>query len=365
MSLIARFLFAIVYILVGLGIVMSYSASSIYAAHVYGNAQYFLLRQVLFSLIGSVFLFLFWVIPVKFWQKHSRQVIVTTLVLLAMVWLPVVGRSAGGAQRWLHLGLFNFQPAEFAKIGVCLYLSDYLARKIKFIKEGSRSVFIPPMLLVGTLCCLLLLQPDLGSCVFIFMIAAVLFFMAGIPIRFVATAALLFVPVFYFLVVRVPYRLSRVTAFLDPWQDPQGSGFQIIQSFLAFGLGGVKGVGLGASTQKLFYLPSSYNDFIFSIIGEELGLIGMLAVLLLYGGIFICGILIAERARHNFERLLTISLTFMIILQALINMLVATGLIPTKGLPLPFVSYGGTSLVFNLMAVGLLLSLDRQSFSRS
>ena len=157
----------------------------------------------------------------------------------------------------------------------------------------------------------------------------------------------------------MPYRLSRVTAYLNPWEDPQGSGFQIIQSFLAFGLGGVQGVGLGQGMQKLFYLPSQYNDFIFSVIGEELGLPGTLTVLLLFGVIFSVGLRLTVRAKQDFERYLIFSLTCMIVLQALVNMLVTTGLVPTKGLPLPFVSFGGSALVFNLMAVGLLLSADR------
>jgi len=248
---------------------------------------------------------------------------------------------------------------EFAKIAVCIYLSDYLSRKLKFITRGSIKVFFPPLLLIGILCFLSLLQPDLGSCFIIVVISALLFFLAGIRLRYVFAAIATLVPVFYFLVIKVPYRLSRIMAYINPWEDPRGSGFQIIQSFLAFGLGGVQGVGLGQSTQKLFYLPSSYNDFILSVIGEELGLIGVLAVMILYGVIFACGMLMVNKAQHSQDKLIAISLTLLIVLQALINMLVATGLIPTKGLPLPFVSYGGTSLVFNLMGVGLLLSIDR------
>ena len=172
-------------------------------------------------------------------------------------------------------------------------------------------------------------------------------------------AGLLFLPVFYILIIQAPYRLSRITSFLNPWDDPQGSGFQIIQSFLAFGLGGLKGVGLGQGMQKLFYLPSSYNDFIFSVIGEELGLVGTGMVVILYAIIFICGVLIAEKLHQDYEKLIVISLTLLIVLQAVIHMLVTTGLMPTKGLPLPFVSFGGTSMVFSMMAVGLLLGVDR------
>ena len=227
------------------------------------------------------------------------------------------------------------------------------------IQRGEWSVLLPPLLILGLTCGLILLEPDLGSSVFIFLVAAILFFLAGIRFRYVFLAALSFVPAICFLIIKAPYRLSRVTAYLNPWSDPQGSGFQIIQSLLAFGAGGVKGVGLGESTQKLFYLPQSYNDFIFSIIGEELGLIGTLFVVFLYGVILWSGLKIAYQARGNYEKLFVISMLLLIVLQAAINMLVATGLIPTKGLPLPFVSYGGSSLVFNLLAVGLLLAMDR------
>ena len=175
---------------------------------------------------------------------------------------------------------------------------------------------------------------------------------------FGALAVLL--PAFYFLIIRVPYRLSRLEAYLNPWEDPQGSGFQIIQSFLAFASGGVRGVGLGQSTQKLFYLPSSHNDFILAVIGEELGLIGIMGVIALYGLFFFCCIRMARRADQPFEKLLITSITLLIILQTVIHMMVATGLVPTKGLPLPFISYGGSSIVVNLIAVGILVAVDRR-----
>lgn len=359
MSKSARILFLAVYVLTGLGIVMTYSASAVYANHVFGNAQYFLIRQALFVLIGTVLLFGVAAVPAHFWKDHSRGLILLAILLMGLVFVPVIGHHAGGARRWINLRILNFQPVEYAKVVVCIYLSDYLSRKIKFVRRGSLSVFFPPLLLIGAICVLTLLQPDLGSCVFIFIITAVLFFMIGIRLRYVAMASLVFIPVFYFLVIQVPYRLSRVSAFLNPWKDPQGSGFQIIQSFVAFSLGGWSGVGLGQSTQKLFYLPSSHTDFIFAVIGEELGLAGVLLVLSLYVLIFFCGIYMAEQATRHYERLLITSLTLLIVLQALINMLVATGLLPTKGLPLPFVSYGGTSVVFNLIAVGFLLGADR------
>ncbi|MDP3919889.1 MAG: putative lipid II flippase FtsW [Candidatus Omnitrophota bacterium] len=360
MSREARIIFAAAYLLTALGIAMTYSASAVFAEKVYGNAQYFLIRQVSFAAVGTLFLFLVAAVPVSFWKRQSRLIMVVAIIGLMLVYIEGLGRSAGGARRWIQLGGFSFQPAEFAKIAVCLYLADYLSRKIKLIQRGNLNVFTPPFIVVGLVCALIIMQPDLGSCLFILISAAVLFIVAGLKLRFILISGIFFIPAFYYLIMRVPYRLSRVTAYLNPWDDPQGSGFQIIQSFLAFGLGGIKGVGLGQSAQKLFYLPSSYNDFIFSVIAEEFGLVGILTVLLLYAVIFIMGIRMILRAERDYDRLFIYSLVLLIVLQALINMLVATGLVPTKGLPLPFVSYGGTSLVFNMIIIGLLASMDRQ-----
>ena len=343
---------------------MTYSASAVYAERVYGNAQHFLFRQMIYAFIGSFFLFGCANLPVTFWSKHARLLMILVIVLLGMVFIPGVGHSAGGAQRWIKLGPVNFQPAEFAKVAVCIYLADYLSRKKKPISKGSFSTYVPPLILVTCVCILTLLQPDLGSTIFVLLIVSTLFFLSGIRLRYVFTAVLLILPIFYFLVVKVPYRASRLTAYLNPWQDPQGSGFQMIQSFLAFGLGGVRGSGLGQGIQKLFYLPSSYNDFIFSIIGEELGLLGLVFVVLMFGVVFVCGFQMADRTQKHYERLLIMSLTYLIVLQAIIHMLVTLGLVPTKGLPLPFVSFGGTSLVFNMMAVGLLISADRSARGR-
>jgi len=358
MSRSARLLFIAVYSLVGIGIVMTYSASAIYAEHVYDNPQFFLTRQIIYVLLGTVFLFAFAALPVSFWKGNARPFILLSILLLALLFVPGLGHTAGGARRWMRVGIISFQPVELTKVAVCLYLSDYLARKARLIKKGGLKVFLPPAFLVGIICALTLMQPDLGSCVFIFLITAILFFIAGIRWRYLLTASLIFLPIFYFLVMKVPYRLSRIVAYLNPWQDPQGSGFQMIQSFLAFGLGGIKGVGLGQSTQKLFYLPSGYNDFIFAIIGEEMGLVGVLAVVVLYGVIFFCGISVAGNTTETFDKLLVLSITLFLVLQAIINMMVTIGLIPTKGLPLPFISYGGTSMVVNLMSVGLLMGVD-------
>lgn len=360
MSKEARLLFVVTYFLVAIGIVMIYSASGVLAHDWHGTEMFFLIRQVLYVLLGTIGFFIAAVLPINFYKQNARAFMLLAIMLLMTVYLPVIGHSAGGARRWIHVGGFQFQPVEFAKLTCCIYLADYLARKIAWVQKGDMRVFIPPMLLIGLVCVLTLLEPDLGSVAFIVMTTAIIFFLSGLQLRYVVGAVSLLVPALYFLIIRVPYRLSRLEAYLNPWEDPQGSGFQIIQSFLAFASGGVHGVGLGQSTQKLFYLPSSHNDFILAVIGEELGLIGILAVIALYILFFLCCIRMARRTDQPFEKLLITSITLLIILQTVFHMMVGTGLVPTKGLPLPFISYGGSSIVVNLIAVGILMAVDRR-----
>ncbi len=349
------------YGLIALGVVMTYSASAVYADQVFHSATYFLRRQLFYVILGSFFFFVSSGLDPEFLRRHSRLWMVISIVLLGLVFLPLIGHSAGGARRWLRLWAFTFQPVEFAKLSLCIYLADYLTRKMKPILEGSISVFVPPLVLLGLVFALVLAQPDLGSCIFLFLLTGILFFLSGIRLRYVVLAGAVAAILVVIFVLAKPYRLRRISAYLDPWGDPLGSGFQIIQSFLAFGLGGVRGAGLGESTQKLFYLPQSYTDFIFSIIGEELGLFGALATVGCYGVFFFFGSRITRRLQDPFSKLLSSSLVMLVTLQALINLLVAVGLVPTKGLPLPFVSYGGTALIFNMAAVGILVALDKAS----
>lgn len=360
MSKEARLLFIVTYLLVGIGIVMIYSASGVMAADRHGSELFFLIRQGVYVLLGTIGFFIAAALPVEFFKKNARAFMLLAIMLLMMVYAPVIGHSAGGARRWIHLGAFQFQPVEFAKLACCIYLADYIARKIALVQKGDVRVFVPPLILIGVVCGLTLLEPDLGSVAFIVMMTSVVLFVSGLQLRYVFGALAVLLPALYFLIIRVPYRLSRLEAYLNPWEDPQGSGFQIIQSFLAFASGGIHGVGLGQSTQKLFYLPSSHNDFILAVIGEEMGLIGVMAVVVLYLLFFVCCIRMARRTDQPFEKLLITSITLLIVLQTVIHMMVATGLVPTKGLPLPFISYGGSSIVANLIAVGILVAIDRR-----
>jgi len=348
--------------LIAIGIIMTYSASGIYADQVMGSSTYFLIRQILFFGIGFMCLIVFSFIDPAWFQRHSRVIILVAILLLLAVYLPLISQTTRGTRRWLRVFGFNMQPAEFTKLAVCIYFSDYLSRKLKPIARGNILVFIPPVLILLITSGLILLQPDLGSVVILFIISATLFFLSGIRQRYIWLFGALCATISYFAIIKVPYRMKRIIAYLNPWSDAQGSGFQIIQSFLALACGGMQGVGLGQSTQKLFYLPQSYTDFIFSIIGEELGFVGTVLVVTLYVVFFILGIRIVHRQSDQFHKMLSLSLVLLIVVQVIINILVATGLLPTKGLPLPFISYGGSSLIMNMIVVGILISIDRVHF---
>lgn len=354
----AERMLAAVFILVGVGIVMTYSASAIFAERYFREATYFLQKQALFAAVGFVVFLICVKIPPDWLRQHAKALVLIAIFFLALVFIPGIGKTGGGARRWIRFFGFSIQPVEFAKIVICVYLSDYLVRKNKRIAQGELKVFFPPLAVVAIVCLIVFVQPDLGSVIFIFMMALALFFLAGLKLRYIFSSVIFGIPMVLLLIVIEPYRLKRIIAYLDPWQDPRGSGYQIIQSFLAFGIGGWKGVGLGASTQKLFYLPQSYTDFIYSIIGEELGFAGTLAIVALFIFILVQGQIIAKEIKDPFRSLFAYSLTTLIALQAAMNLMVTTGIIPTKGLPLPFISYGGSSLVFNMAAVGLLVSLD-------
>ncbi len=361
MSREGRILFWTAFLLLGFGLLMVYSSSAVVAAEHYHHATYFLARQAFFALLGIAAFFITASIPLNFYKDHARTIMFIAIGLTMLVFIPGLGRSAGGARRWISLAGINLQPAEFVKLATCMYLANYLSRKISFVQKGILTVYIPPAILIGFVCLLVLIQPDLGSFAFLVILTSVAFFITGLQVRYVAVALGVLIPAFYFLIVRVPYRMHRLEAYLNPWEDPQGKGFQIIQSLLSFALGGLGGAGLGQGTQKLYYLPSGHNDFIYAVIGEELGLLGTCFVLGAFLVIFYAVIKIAERRQQIFEKLLVLLLGYYLVIQALIHMMVATGLVPTKGLPLPFISYGGSALIANLIAVGLILSCDRHT----
>ncbi len=343
-------------VLTGIGLVMVYSASSALAAKRYLDAAYFFKRQLLHLALG---------LGVMLWlasRDYARlkalayPLLLAVLVALVLVLVPGVGHRAGGSARWLRLGPVSLQPSEFAKLALVLYLAYALSEHQYLVKSFSKG-FLPPMLITGVLVLPILAEPDLGMSATLFVITAVMLFVAGTRVSYLVGLLAAAVPGFYLLVLKVPYRAVRFTAFLRPWDDPVGIGYQIIHSFQALALGGLWGVGLGGSMQKLFYLPEPHTDFVFAVLGEELGLWGVTLVLGLFMLLVWRGIRIALEARELFGTYLALGATLIVGLQAFVNAAVVMGLLPTKGLTLPFISYGGSSLITNFACVGILLSV--------
>ncbi len=351
-------LLALATVLVGWGLIMVYSASTILALRTYGDSYFFIKRQVLWTVVGFGTLWLCARLPYLRWRDWVMPLMLVCGSLLVVVLALSVGRSVGGARRWLSLGSWSFQPAEMLKLVLVLYLADALVRKQKLLSEFVPGV-LPHVLIVAALAGLLLLQPDLGTAVIIVLVAAAMLFAAGVRLSHLLGLGLTLLPFIFLLIYKVGYRRRRLDAFFDPWQDPLGKGFQMVQSFLALGSGGLWGRGLCESQQKLFYLPTPHTDFIFSILGEELGFAGAFTLLLLFGLLVWKGFRIARRCPEPFGKLLAVGLTVQLGLQAAVNIGVACGLMPTKGTTLPFISAGGSSLLFSLAAVGILLSVSR------
>jgi cell division protein FtsW len=281
-------------------------------------------------------------------------------VLLVLVLVSPLGQAINGTRRWIRLGPVSFQPAELAKLALVLYLAAFLAKKGEEIADLRRGL-LPPLAIAGLLAALVLAQPDLGNCLTLITLTFALLFLAGGRARhlgFILAAAL---PPLVIAIWAAPYRLRRIVAFIDPWSDPRGSGFQIIQSWLALGNGGLFGQGIGASRQKLFYLPESHTDFIFAIFGEELGFVGAMAIIALFVVLIWRGLRIGLRAPDAFGGYLALGITVLIATQVVMNLGVVTGLLPTKGLPLPFLSFGGSALLVTMLSTGVLLNISQHA----
>jgi cell division protein FtsW len=344
-------------VLVLLGIVMVYSASSRLAAERYHNSFYFVQKQAAFAALGFLALAVFRYIPYQLYRRWIYWIMGASALSLMLVLIPGLGTRVGGASRWFRLGGISFQPAEFSKLVLILFLAYSMTKKQAVMKSLSKG-FIFHLGVVLFFVGLVLAEPDLGMAISILMITGILLVVGGVRLKHLSLASV--IPLAYFLVWQVPYRRARVLSYLNPWGDPLGSGFHLIHSFYAFGSGGLTGQGLGESHQKLFYLPEPHTDFIFSIIAEELGFLGVLAVALLFLFFMVRGLRAALKGRDLFGLYLAAGITIMISLQAFINMLVVMGLLPTKGLTLPFISYGGTSLLLNLICIGILMNISAQ-----
>jgi len=351
-------LLAVTALLTATGIVMVFSASSAVAYTQFHDPTYYLKRELLWAIVGAGALVLAMRLDYTKLRSLAPWLLGLAIVLLAVVLIPSLGSVEGGARRWLSLGVFTFEPSEFAKLALVLFLARLFSAKA----EGAASfahVGFPAIFWVGVCFALVMRQPDLGTASLYVLTAFVLLFAAGARLTHLAIEAAVAVPALLGFIYASPYRRDRFLAFLHPWKDPQGTGYHIIQSLYALGSGGIFGLGLGQSRQKFGYLPAQHTDFIFSIIGEELGFVGAATVLVLFLVFAYRGIRIAMRADDRFGFYLAIGLTASITLQALINIGVVTSSWPVTGVPLPFISYGGTSLVVTLFGVGLLASISR------
>ena len=345
-------------LLLAVGLVMVYSSSTIISLYRYGTSYYFLTRQFIFALAGLAGMYFLMQINYLHWRKLVKPVFFINLLLLVLVLVPEIGTSRAEAQRWINLGFASFQPAELTKFAMILFCANYFSFKLDKMHQFKRGLL--PVLLVLALCFFLIIrQPDLGTALAITATVCVMIFVSGARVVHLVMTALVSVPPLWAFVWVSPYRLSRVLTFTDPWADFHGAGWQVAQSLLAIGAGRWAGVGLGASIQKQLYLPEPWNDFIFAILAEELGFIGCLVVIGLYGIVLWRGVRIALRAPDIFGQFLAMGITVMIVIQASINMGVVTGMLPVTGINLPLISYGGSSLVVTLGSLGVLLNISR------
>lgn len=354
-----KVLLLVMLLLLAFGSLMIYSSTSVITpllAKRNITEFYYFKRHILTVFLGSLALLFTYSLRPEVLKRFSFALLIFSFVLLCLVFLPHIGVTAGGARRWIRLWPTTFQPSELVKLAMVVFLARYMSSP-GYNTEKFAS-FMKPVLIMAVFQLVFLKQPDFGSTMSLAFLTFAMLFISGMRLRYIASVLILAVPVIYKLAME-PYRLRRITSFLDPWRDPLGNGFQLVQSFISLGSGGLTGLGLGESKQKLSFLPASHTDFIFCLVGEELGLVGALVLISLFIFLFVKGISIAGRSKDRFVSYLAYGLTLMITLQALINFAVVTGLVPTKGLPLPFLSYGGSALLVNMAAIGLLLKISK------
>jgi cell division protein FtsW len=354
-----RILFGTIVVLGLSGALMVFSASAVMAAERYGSSYYFLLRQIAWLAVGVAVMV--GMMNLDYRHLANPRILFPALGLEILLLVGVLFSSARNhAHRWLHLGPLSLEPSELAKIVLVLFLAYFLDLR-KGQTNDWRHTLVPLGLVTGVSVGLILTEPDLGTAMAIVLVVGAMLFAAGLHWAYFAGAVLASVPAIGMLIYLVPYRHNRLLAFLNPWSDPLGKGFQIIQSYIAVGTGGIDGLGFMEGKQKLFYLPEPHTDFIFAVVCEEFGLIGAAVVIALFGVILWRGLRAAALCSNDFGRLLAIGLTILIVGQAIVNMSVVLGLLPTKGIPLPLVSYGGSSLLTNLLALGILLNISQHA----
>jgi cell division protein FtsW len=353
-----RILFFVTLVLVGFGVAMVFSSSAIVAKEKFGDPNYFSFKQMIFAALGLAVMFV--VMKVDYHKyRHPAVVFSGVAIVVALLVIVFFLPATANTHRWIQLAGFSVQPSELSKLALICFLAYFLEKR-KGKVDDLKFTLVPIAVIVTILGGLVAIE-DLGTAISLFMISGVLLFVAGLDLRWIALSIIFALPTFYLLVFRVDYRRARILAFLDPWAQPLGRGFQIIQSLLSVASGGVTGLGYMEGKQKLFYLPEAHTDFIFAVVGEELGLIGTCALLALFVVFFWRGIRTSMRAPDLFGFYLALGITTMVCIQAFINMSMVLGLLPTKGIPLPFLSYGGSSFVVMLAAVGILLNVSQQS----
>jgi len=356
-------IFISVLVLVGIGTLMVHSSTALMSMRKYGSGFHYLWNHLFTVIVGIGTMIVLSKIDYRRIRPLVYALMAVSVVMLALLYVPGIGISANGARRWLRLWPTTFQPSEFVKIVMVIFLADYMDKNINRMREFRYGILIP----VGIMLVfqgVIILQPDFGAVMSIGILTLCLLVLGGARLTHLGGLVLIAMPAIYILITSSAYRMKRVMCFTDPWEDPFGCGFQLVQSFIAFGKGRFLGVGLGGSQQKLYFLPEVHTDFIFSLIGEELGLAGVTLVISLFIWLFIKGMKVASKTDDPFSYFLTLGLSMMIGVQAIINFAVSTGLMPTKGLPLPFISYGGSALLINLAAVGILISISTRNETR-
>ena len=359
MKKIDKILFIAIIILVSFGVLMVYSASNVWASYKYQDSLKFFKSQFIFFIIGIIVMLFLSKIDVSFYKKYSNKILLICFVLLVLVLIPGIGKIRNGSRSWFGIGPLGIQPSEFSKIGLIIFSAKYLAhndRNVKSIKKG----ILPLLIVIIAFFALIMLEPDFGTAMVIVLTLIVMIFIAGPDMSFFIKIGLIGICGIVGLIIIAPYRMQRIVAYLNPWTDPLGSGFQIIQSLYAIAPSGLLGLGFGNSIQKNFYLPEPQTDFIFSIISEEFGFFGCLFVILLFALIFYRSIKISLNQSDLFKKYLSFGLSFGIVLQAIINLCVVCGIIPTTGVTLPFLSYGGSSLLVSMASMGIVLSISKK-----
>lgn len=355
-------LFITTILLIALGLVMVYSTSAMVSIVQFGNSYHFILRQGIYVAVSSFVIWFFMRNDYHMIKSFYKIILLAIIILMVAVFIPHIGVDAGGSRRWVNFRFFNIQPSEFVKIFFIAYLANFLEKKKDVLDKNRYSfIFIAPFVFMGFLDILLLKEPDFGTVSILFFISCIMLFAGGVSLIYIVITTLFGSVAAYFLIFTVAYRRDRILAFLHPFRDKSGIGFQIIQSIYAFARGGIFGTGLGNGREKLFFLPTPYSDFVFSTTGEELGYMGVLVFILLYLVFAYRGLKVAINAPDLFGTYLAYGITCLISLSAFINMGVVLDMLPTKGLALPFISYGGSSLLASCIGVGILLNISSQS----